>query len=145
MPSKQKLMNLIGIIFLTYRRQLQKELNSFQITFQQQRILQYLSVKEFLYPSEIAEFLYCDRPTASVVIKNIETKKWISKEKDSGNGKQVKIKLTDFGYAKLREINKKLKNIPALSYDQAECFTKDEQVQFVTLLEKFYSYIKENG
>jgi DNA-binding MarR family transcriptional regulator len=143
-PSKLNLMNKLGVIFLTYRRQLQKELVPYQITLKQQFILKQLAKKEFLYPSEIAEMLYCDRPTASVVIKNMEKQHWIIKEKDSENGKQIKITLTDNGRKKLADLKEALQTSPYSSYNPIECFSEDEKKQFEQLLDKLWKHIKAN-
>jgi DNA-binding MarR family transcriptional regulator len=142
--SKLNLMNRLGVIFLTYRRQLQKELIPHQITLKQQYILKQLAKREYLYPSEIAEMLYCDRPTASVVIKNMEKQHWVSKEKDLVNGKQIKITLTDNGRKKLADLKKALQTSPYSSYNPIECFSDDEKKQFEQLLNKLWKHIKAN-
>lgn len=144
MSSKLNLMNRLGVIFLTYRRQLQKELIPHQITLKQQYILKQLAKREYLYPSEIAEMLYCDRPTASVVIKNMEKQHWVSKEKDLVNGKQIKITLTDNGRKKLADLKKALQTSPYSSYNPIECFSDDEKKQFEQLLNKLWKHIKAN-
>ncbi len=135
-------MNMIGFIFLTYRRQVQKELSAYDITFQQERILKYLAERVYFYPSEIAELIFCDRPTASVVIKNMEKKNWVKKSKDSENGKQVKVTLTSIGRKKVIMLKKSLKNLPDQVYNPAECFSENEQAQFEELLIKYWNYIK---
>lgn len=142
MSSKPKIMNMIGFIFLTYRRQVQKELNEYDITFQQVRILRHLTGKKFLYPSEIADLLFCDRPTASVVIRNMERKSWIKKEKDTDNGKQIKISLTDDGRKKVKNLGRALMNMPERLYKPEDCFTEKELEKFEELLYKFWIYMK---
>ena len=57
MPVKLSIMAKIGVIFLTWRRHLQKDLVPHKITLKQQYILKQLTRKSFLYPSEIAEML----------------------------------------------------------------------------------------
>ena len=144
MPSTLTIMNKLGVIFLTYRRQLQKELVPYQITLKQQYILKQLAKKEYLYPSEIAEMLYCDRPTASVVIKNMEKQHWVIKEKDSENGKQIKITLTDNGRKKLADLKEALQNSPYSTSNPVECFSEDEKQQLDQLLDKLWKHIKAN-
>ena len=142
MLAKLKIMNKIGVIFLTYRRRLQKELTPYQITLKQQYVLNQLAKKGCLLPSEIAEMLFCDRPTATVVIKNLEKQHWVQREKDLKNGKQIMITLTAAGLKKLADLEKALG--AKSNYDPTECFTADEKKQFEILLTKLWDHLKTN-
>ncbi|MFN2285956.1 MAG: hypothetical protein ACK2UQ_16200, partial [Anaerolineae bacterium] len=55
--------------FLTWRRYLQNFLVPYKITLKQAYVLRQLTKREYLYPSDIASMLYCDRPTATVIIR----------------------------------------------------------------------------
>lgn len=44
--------------------------------------------------------LYCDRPTASVVISNLKKYGLIASEKDEANGRRQKVTLADAGREK---------------------------------------------
>lgn len=94
---KENSMAKMGILFLTWQRNLQKTLLPHKITLKQQFVLKKLTTTVFLKPSEIADLLFCDRPTASVIIKNMEREGWIKKEKDEVNGKQFLISITEAG------------------------------------------------
>lgn len=145
MALKLNIMNKLGVIFLTYRRRLQKELIPFKITLKQQYVLRQLIRKDFLYPSEIAQILFCDRPTATVVIKNMEKQGWVRKEKDLGNGKQIKIIITENGREKLLDLENALQTSANSSYNPIECFTEDEKKKFEELLNKLWNHIKTNN
>jgi len=73
-------MSKLGVVFLTWRRLLQKDLVKHRMTLKQHFVLLQLTKNEFLYPSHIAEMLFCDRLTATVVIKNMEREKWITRQ-----------------------------------------------------------------
>lgn len=144
MGSKLGIMNKMGVIFLTYRRQLQRELNPYQITLKQEYVLRQLARKGFLYPSEIADMLFCDRPTATVVIKNMEKQHWVRKEKDWENKKQVKVILTESGRKKLDDLSNALQASKTSTPDPLECFTAAEKEQLDQLLTKLWKHLKTN-
>lgn len=135
------LMNRVGIIFLTYRRQLQNSLSEFGITLQQYRILKILARKEFLYPSEIADTLFCDRPTATVIIKNLQKKNWVRRERDQNNGKQIMIRITSDGLIKFRETRRVADRL----FNQGKIFSDRELQQLNKLLMKLQNEIQVNG
>ena len=142
MSSKLDIMNKMGVVFLTYRRQLQRELNPYQITLKQEYVLRQLARKGSLYPSEIADMLFCDRPTATVVIKNMEKQHWVRKEKDWENKKQVKVTLTESGRKKLADLSNALQASKTSAPDPLECFTSAEKEQLDQLLTKLWKHIK---
>jgi len=94
----------IGVIGLTWSRYLQKQLLPHGITVKQVYLLKRLKRGDFLYPAEIAEILFCDRPTATVVIRNLEKKGWVSKLPDPDNGKRVRISITTAGAAMVQKV-----------------------------------------
>lgn len=135
MNDKLPTMSKLGVIFLTWKRHLQRKLNPHKITLKQLYVLRQLERREFLYPSQIADMLFCDRPTATVVIKNLEREGWVTKEKDHENSKQIKVFLAPGGYQKLLSLKNKSK-LPAEDFDPLECFTIEEKQQFDQLLSK---------
>jgi len=137
-------MKFIAMIFLTYRRQLQKAFTGQNITLQQYRFLKYLARNEYLLPSVIADLLFCDRPTASVVIRNTGKKGWIKKDKDTENAKQFKIKITPAGLKKITDLEK-LPSLLALFSDRIEkIFTREERKELERLLKKLWKGISSN-
>lgn len=134
-------MGRIGTVFLTWRRWLQKEYARYGVTLKQSFLLGRLAVHEYLYPSDIAQALFCDRPTASVIIRNMERAGWIERETDPKNGKRQRIRLTKAGFAKREEIRRDPKN-PERLFDPQSCFDENELKQFKTLLEKLERHLE---
>jgi DNA-binding MarR family transcriptional regulator len=137
--AKLPLINKIGIIFLTHRRNYQRGFVPHNITLKQFFVLKQLVKTDFLNPSQIAEMLFCDRPTATVIIKNLERQGWIRREKDPENGKQVRIFITDGGREKLSAVT------PAERADQKdpfECLTEEERDLLEKLITKVYRNLK---
>lgn len=141
MSTKLPLMSKLGVIFLTWRRSLQKDLLPHKITLKQQFVLKQLSKKDYLYPSQIADMLFCDRPTATVIIKNMEREKWIRREKDNENGKQIRIAITELGRNKIDLLEKSFELSESNEFDPLSCLSEDEKTQLDNVLTKVISYI----
>lgn len=139
---KLSLMSKLGIIFLTWRRALQKDLVPHKITLKQQYVLSQLARQDFLYPSQIADMLFCDRPTATVIIKNLEREKWIRREKDIENAKQIRVYITDEGRQKLESLKGASGPEAMALYDPLVCLTDEERNQLDAILTKVLSNLK---
>jgi DNA-binding MarR family transcriptional regulator len=139
LTAKLPLINKIGIIFLTHRRQYQRGFVPHNITLKQFYVLKQLVKTDYLNPSQIAEMLFCDRPTATVIIKNLERQGWIRREKDPENGKQFKIFISDAGREKLSEV-RTVENDD--ERDPFECLSPDERETLEKLITKVYRSLK---
>lgn len=98
-------MALIGTIHLTWKRHLQAGVLKHGITLKHLYVLRQLDRRGFLNPSQIAEMLFCDRPTASVAIDTMQRHGWVERHPDPDNGKKVRVLLTGAGRAKLEEVH----------------------------------------
>jgi len=94
----------IGIIALTWSRFLQKQLLPHDITVKQIYLLKQLIKTDFLYPADIADLLFCDRPTASVIIRNLEKKGWLEKKADPDDGKRFQVSITLAGAKMVHQV-----------------------------------------
>ncbi len=131
----------IGTIFLTWRRYQQRDILKHKITLKQLYVLRQLARKDFLYPSQIADMLFCDRPTATVVIGNLAREGWVTRQKDSENAKQVKVSLTDKGREKLQTVDEDAASKVSSAFDPLSCFTEDERKQLDMLLTKLGEHL----
>ena len=127
--------------FLTWRRYLQGFLVPYQITLKQAYVLRQLIKQEYLYPSDIASMLYCDRPTATVIIRNMEKVGWVQREKDEQNRKFVRISITEAGRQKLEALQASPWANPP--FDPLECFSEGEVQQLEQLLDKLNQHLKQ--
>jgi DNA-binding MarR family transcriptional regulator len=132
MTQDSSIMPKIGIIFLTWQRYLQKRLVPHNITLKQYYILKKLSKEDFIAPSEIANVLFCDRPTASVIIKNMERQGWITRERDAANAKQVKVLITTSGLNKLKQLDES--GVFTNMIQPLACFNPEETEKLASLL-----------
>lgn len=142
-PEKQSLplMSRLGVVFLTWRRHLEGGMRPYGITLKHQYLLKRLDAREYLYPSEIAEMLFCDRPTATVIINNLKKYRLVRSEKDETNGRRQKVTLTQAGRDKLAE----LKSSPGEEVDPLACFTEEEKAELERLLKKLHRHLKACG
>jgi DNA-binding MarR family transcriptional regulator len=139
MPSTphSNLMSRLGVAFLTWRRYLQKSLNPLGVTLKQQYVLRQLARSEPLYPSDIARMLFCDRPTATVVLDNLAKQGWIERSKDPANRKFTLITLTPAGRQKLDA----LAALQPEPFDPLACFSEEEIRQLSDLLAKLNRHL----
>lgn len=143
MSSKPSLptMSRLGVIFLTWRRHLEGGVRPYGVTIKQQYLLKQLAAKEYLYPSDIAEMLFCDRPTATVIIGNLKKNGLVDTAKDETNGRRQKVWLTEAGRDKLAEMGKRSPD----QFDPLSCFTPEEKAQLDRLLKKLHRHLKANN
>ncbi len=134
--AKLHLMKKLGRIYLTWTRKLQRELVPHDITLKQQFVLKQLEKKLFLYPFQIAEMLYCDRPTASVIIKNLEKKAWVIRERDPENARQYRISITEKGLIKLESLYGASGPKDMDRFDPLKCLSNEEREQLDQLIMK---------
>ena len=134
-------MSRLGVVFLTWRRHLENGIRPYGITLKQQYLLRQLSAEGFLYPSDIADKLFCDRPTATVVINNLKKYGFVYSAKDEDNGRRQRVMLTQKGYEKVAELAQR----PGEDIDPLACFTNTEKAEFEKLLVKLHRYLKANG
>lgn len=130
--STDTMMSKIGYIFLSWRRHLQKRIQPAGCTLKQHHVLRKLSRDGFLTPSQIADELFCDRPTASVIIANLYKYGWIKKEADPDNRRTYRISITGAGMAKLEETSHSL----LTDQNPLKDLSNKEQEQLYTLLQK---------
>jgi DNA-binding MarR family transcriptional regulator len=143
MDEKKKLpvMSRLGVIFLTWRRYQEKGVKSSNLTLKQYYILKQLLKKEFLNPSEIADMLFCDRPTATVVIDNLKKYGFVTKEKDSEDGKRIQVRITGKGLQQVKKAEEEFEKLT--DFDPLACFTEEEEKTLEELLIKLHNHIKE--
>ena len=142
--SKAQIIEQLSVAFLTWRRYLQRQLVPLQITLKQFHVLRKLAQKDFLYPSEIADMLFCDRPTATVIIRNMEKQGWVDRQKDEVDRRQIQMLITDAGHEKLIEVTQSANWKAAESeFDPLGNFEEAEINELYRLLARLNSHLKQ--
>ncbi len=141
--KKLPMMSRMGVIHLTYRRYLEKITKSHLLTLNQYFILRQLKRREYLNPSEIAEMLFCDRPTATVVIDNLKKYGYIIKERDAEDGKRIQVRITEKGRKQVEEAEEDVEQLA--TFDPLSCLTEEEKLTLEELLIKLHNHVKTLG
>jgi DNA-binding MarR family transcriptional regulator len=133
---------LLSVGLFTWRRHLQRHLVPFGITLKQLHVLRRLARHEYLYPSKIAEMLFCDRPTATVIIRNMEKQGWVTRQRDAQDRRQVRVIITERGKDKLAEIAPSWRDLER-QFDPLGCFSEHEVAELARLLTKLNVHLKQ--
>ncbi len=140
MSKKLPVMSRLGVVFLTWRRHLEKTTKSHSLTLNQYYILRQLKQKEYLNPSEIAEMLFADRPTATVVIDNLKKYGYVRKERDAEDGKRIRVSITEAGIRQVDEAEKDMEEMT--TFDPLACLSEEEKQTLEELLVKMQNHMK---
>jgi len=136
-------MEAIANAFLTLKRHHRKSVIPYRITLKQFHVLRQLKKCGALYPSEIADMLFCDRPTATVVIKNMEKQGWVKRKLDKNDSRRIKVTLEPAGEHKLEEIALEKAGPQSKSFELFSCFNREEKKQLSGLLARLIQHLKQ--
>lgn len=136
-------MKSLTIAALTWKRYLQKGLLPHGVTLKQGYVLQQLEKKGMLYPSQIADMLFCDRPTATVVIKNMEKQGWVERQLDPDDSRRIQVTMGKTGKNKLKQIVQVLSESKGNVMDPLACFTNKEKKQLNELLTRLNQHLED--
>lgn len=95
---------LLARCHLTWKRLNEQRYTPLKINLKQFYLLLLLSDQE-LSPSEVADRLFCDKPTATVIINNLTRYGWIAKEGCPKDRRRAILRLTVEGRKKMKEVN----------------------------------------
>ena len=137
------IMGQASTVHLKWIRYLQRLFRPHGINLKQFFTLLQLTKREFLYPAEIAEMLFCDRPTATVIIKNMERNGWLTREKDPVNRKRIRVLITSAGREKYLSIPKSIYKVGQTSFDPLACFSAEEKKNLAHLLAKLSKHLDQ--
>ncbi len=141
-------MTLISMVHLTWKRQVQARIADQGISLKHSSVLSELLRSDFLNPSQIAELLFCDRPTATVAIDTMVRHGWVRREPDPDNGKKIRVVITSAGKKKQAEVQASFHDVPGP--DPLACLDAAEQKMLGELLERIRDHLgtlasKEDG
>ena len=125
-----------------FKRYRQAHVTAFGVTVPQFNTLMQLERRGELNPSQIASLLFSDRPTTSVIVRNLERQGWVERTRDEKNRKYVVIRMTDAGRDKLRELSE-AEERQAGDFDPLSCFTKAELAQLESMLDKLILHFRD--
>jgi DNA-binding MarR family transcriptional regulator len=134
--KKEPIMRALGVASLVWKRYAQKNIHPHGVTINQFEVLRQLKKRGTLFPSDIAEMLFCDRSTATVVIRNMEKKGWVQRQIDKQDHRRFQVTLSSSGLEKYQEVPWDTPAFRQTRFQPTACFTKKEKDQLVSLLAK---------
>ena len=111
--------------FLLWRRYCQLRIKTLGLSLKQAFVLGQLTQSD-LNPSQIADLLFTDRATVSVMLQTMTKRGWIQKEKDTTNRKFVRISIAPLGVDKLEELRAFTRQLPERE-DPFKGFSRQEK------------------
>jgi len=116
--------------------------SAFGLTLPQYNALVQLDRHGELNPSRIADLLFSDRPTTTVILKNLERRGWIERTRDESNRKFIVIRITHAGRKKLQEL-RDAEAAQGAGFEPLGCFTTDELEQLESMLDRLILHFRE--
>jgi DNA-binding MarR family transcriptional regulator len=105
-------------------------------------VLEWLLTKEYGHPAQLAEYIYADRPTATVVINNLQKAGCIEKTPDPDNKKYTRVAITEKGRQKAAQIRELINSRRRVTV--TECLTDSEKTRLRALLGKIQAHLDKN-
>ena len=143
--AKTQIMPLITRAHLAWKRHQEGLLAGQPITLKQLHLLQALAKREFLYPADIARFLMCDPPTARVVVRNLEKRRWVKGKADPDDARRTRVRLTVAGRKKLTAVTAALKKASSRGFDPTGCLSANEVTRLERMLRKLCEHLGQVG
>ena len=134
---------LIGQISHSIRRFLETGLTQHDLTFNQYNLLQLLIMQETWLPSELADRLMINRPTTTVILRNLERKGWIERNPDPSNRRNVQVRITESGHEKAENARKWMIRVKG-SFDPLVGLSEQELDALTTSLETIRDSVAEH-
>ena len=125
--------------FQQYRR---NHVTAFGMTVPQFNALLQLDRYGELNPSQLARLLFSDRPTVTVIAKNLEKCGWVKRTRSESNRKYVALKITPHGRAKLRELSEAEESQTG-NFELLQCYSDSELSQLEDLLDKLILHFRD--
>ena len=135
-------MELVSRTHLGWKRRITRELLPYGLNPKQIHVLRRLAESGGLAPSQIAELLYADRPSATSMLNTLERLGWITRKRDPRNRKQVIVEITKRGRTRLASVPEPLWRTGKVARDPAEALSVAERGQLRQLLDKLHAGIE---
>ena len=122
---------LISNIHLKYKRYLEQQILIYDLSIKQYYLLKQLKNKE-LTPAIIADKLFADRPTVTVIINNLKKKGFVEVRNNPKDKRSKIIAISNDGSLKLNQ----LRDIEMNEIDLTSCLNGNENEMLKILLNK---------
>jgi len=133
----------IAAIAQSIRRFLETGLASKDLTFNRYNLLQRLMEDPVMLPSQLAERLAINRPTVTVILRNLEKKGWIERKTDPENRRNVHVRLTEAGKQKAESVRSWMIRVKG-SFDPLIGLSENELKMLESLLARIQASVTDH-
>lgn len=129
-------MDLVSRTHLRFKRRVARDLLPHGLNPKQIFVLRQLAESGGLSPSQVAELVFADRPTATSLLNTLERAGWVRRRPHPEDGRQVVVGITAQGRRKLASVPLHLWRTGETSLDPEAALAPAERKELVRLLEK---------
>ncbi len=141
-PQELLPLSQMAHVMYMFRRYRLANVTTVGLTLPQYNALVQLDRHGKLNPSRIAELLFSDRPTTTVILRNLARQGWIERGRDETNRKYVIIRITPAGRKKLQEL-RDAEEAQASGFEPLGCFTTDEREKLESMLDRLILHFRD--
>lgn len=136
-----RLMELVSRAHLRWKRRVARDLAPYGVHPKQLFVLRKLVEEGSLMPSEIAALVFADRPTTTSMLATMERSGWITRRRDSENGRRVIVEATASGRKKLTSVPDRLWRTGRTAVDPEAGLSATERAEAIRQLEKLNAWL----
>lgn len=138
-------MELVARAHLRFKRRVARELLPHHIGPKQIYVLRQLAESGGLSPSQLAQLVFADRPSATSMLNTLERAGWVRRRAHPEDGRQVVVQITAQGRRKLASVPLGLWRTGHTAFDPEARLKPAEREQLVRLLEKLNAALDEEA
>ena len=141
MEDISRLVFLVSGIYINLKRNVEKRLKRFNMTFSQYGVLS-VAAGQVLSQKQIADALDTDTTNITVIIDSLEKKRYVRRETDPEDRRAKIIRLTEEGTAKWRRASTA---VDAYRDELLQALGTHDVDPAMVLLEETYRFLKQTG
>jgi DNA-binding MarR family transcriptional regulator len=139
----EPILELVSRAHLAWKRRVARDLAPFGVNPKQIFLLRKLAASGGLSPSDIANLLYADRPTATSMLGTLDRAGWITRSKHPVDGRRMVIEITPKGRKKLASVPEHLWRTGRTRFKPEGCLDASERAGLSRLLTKLVGWLEE--
>lgn len=135
-------MELVSRAHLSFKRRVARDLLPHGVNPKQVYVLRQLAERGGLSPSEVAEMIFADRPTATSMLNTLQRAGFIHRRPHPGDGRQVLVEISAQGRRKLASVPLRLWRTGHVAFDPEARLDPQERRELARLLVKLNDAIE---
>jgi DNA-binding MarR family transcriptional regulator len=140
--QRARAMGDISWLHLVWKRHLERGLKAHGISLKQAFVLSQLMADPLMTPSRLATLLFCDRPTATSLVKTLVRRGWVRLAAHASDGRSKVVQLTPLGRRKLASLPATASREVAQAIDPLEPLSAVERQQLLDSLSRMKAHLE---